>query len=112
MERTVSLPDEISRALAELKEGLTALYDERLKGIYLFGSYSRGDFTEGSDVDIAVLLEGEISIGEEIDRIGVIASEISLRYGITLSVLPVPETWWMNRKSPWLENLRREGIKL
>jgi len=112
MERTVSLPDEISRALAELKEGQTALYGERLKGIYLFGSYSRGDFTEGSDVDIAVLLSGEVRVGEEIDRISVIASSISLRYGITLSVLPIPETWWVSRKSPWLENLRREGIPL
>jgi Nucleotidyltransferase domain. len=112
MERTVSLPDEISRALAELREGLTALYGERLKGIYLSGSYSRGDFTEGSDVDIAVLLAGEVKVGEEIDRISVLASDISLRYGITLSVLPIPETWWASRTSPWLENLRREGIKL
>jgi predicted nucleotidyltransferase len=112
MERTISLPDEISKALTELKEGLTALYGERLKGIYLFGSYSRGDFTEGSDVDIVVLLAGEVKVGEEIDRIGVLASDISLRYGITLSVLPIPETWWASRKSPWLENLRREGIKL
>lgn len=112
MQQKITLPSKVARALTELKEGLKTLYGERLKGVYLFGSYSRGDFTEGSDVDIAVLLEDEISIGEEIDRIGVIASEISLRYGITLSVLPVPETWWMNRKSPWLENLRREGIKL
>ncbi|MFA0751585.1 MAG: hypothetical protein SLRJCFUN_001988 [Candidatus Fervidibacter sp.] len=112
MRQKIPLPDEVSRAVTELKERLHTFYGERLKGVYLFGFYSRGDFTEGSDVDIAVLLEGEISIGEEIDRIGVIASEISLRYGITLSVLPVPETWWMNRKSPWLENLRREGIKL
>jgi len=112
MEQTVSLPDEISRALAELKEGLIALYGKRLKGIYLFGSYSRGDFKEGSDVDIAVLLSGEVKVGEEIDRIGVIASNISLRYGITLSVLPIPETWWASRKSPRLENLKREGIPL
>ena len=112
MERTVSLPEEVSKALTELKEGLIALYGERLKGIYLFGSYSRGDFTEGSDVDIAVLLSGEVKVGEEIDRIGIIASDISLRYGITLSILPIPETWWASRKSPWLENLRQEGIKL
>jgi len=63
MERTVSLPDEISRALAKLKEGLTALFGKRLKGIHLFGSYSRGDFTEGSEVDIAVLLSGEVGRG-------------------------------------------------
>ena len=112
MRLITSLPDNIAGALKELKERLTALYGERLKGVYIFGSYSRGDFTEGSDVDIAVLLEGEVKISEEIDRIGVIASEIGLRYNITLSVLPIPETWWISRKSPWLENLRREGVKL
>lgn len=28
--------------------------------IYIFGSYARGDFTEESDIDIAILLEEEI----------------------------------------------------
>ncbi len=112
MQQTISLPEEVSRALAELKERLTALYGDRLKGIFLFGSYSRGDFTEGSDVDVVVLLSGEVTIGKEIDRMSAIVSEISLRYDITLSVFPISENWWLNRKSPLLENLRREGIKL
>lgn len=108
MARTV--PEPIIAALLELKERLSRLYGERLRGVYLYGSYSRGDYGAGSDVDVAVILRGQVNAAKEIDRIGAIASELSLRHGVTISVLPLSETWWRERRSPLLENLRREGI--
>ncbi len=104
------IPDGIAAVLRELKEDLSRLYGERLRGVYLYGSYSRGDFSEGSDVDVAVVLRGPVEVAKEIDRIGGVASELSLRYGVTLSILPIPEDWWRKRQSPLLINLRREGI--
>lgn len=50
MERTVSI--KIRKTLKELKRELIELYGERLRGVYLFGSYARGDFDSDSDVDI------------------------------------------------------------
>lgn len=49
-------PGKIDKVLAEAKALLSAEYAHRLKGIVLFGSYARGDFTEESDIDLLVLL--------------------------------------------------------
>ncbi len=48
-------PGKIVKVLAEAKALLGAQYANRLKGIVLFGSYARGDFTEGPDIDLLVL---------------------------------------------------------
>ena len=104
------VPEAVARALRELKEQLSHLYGERLQGVYLYGSYSRGDFAEGSDVDVAVILRGPVEVSREIDRMGQVASRLSLHYGVTISILPLSETWWRKRESPLLRNLRREAV--
>ncbi len=107
-----TLPSHVSAALQEFKERILRLYGERLRGVYLYGSYARGDYHNGSDVDVAIVLAGEVDISAELDRVGPIASDISLRYDLLLSVLPIPEQWWAQRQSPLLLNLRKEGVAL
>ena len=43
--------------IAELKVGLDGVYGDRLKGLYLYGSYARGEEDTESDLDILVVLE-------------------------------------------------------
>lgn len=43
--------------LSELKAGLRASYGESLKGVYLYGSYARGEADSESDVDVLVVLD-------------------------------------------------------
>jgi uncharacterized protein len=40
--------------------------DPRVEAVYLFGSHASGETHEGSDVDLAVLLDGPISLAEEL----------------------------------------------
>ncbi len=42
----------IERLLAELKTNLMAIYGDRFKALYLFGSYARGEEDPESDVDV------------------------------------------------------------
>jgi len=106
------MTETVRKALSELKERLQSVYGNRLVAIILYGSVARGDYMEGSDVDVAIVLRGGFFAAKEINRVGPIVSEISLRYGITISVLPVPEDWWRERRSPLLINLRKDGITL
>ena len=40
------IPQSVRLALEELKGALVEVYGERPEGVYLYGSYARGDFTE------------------------------------------------------------------
>ena len=101
---------EIKHIIKEFRKRAEELYGGRLKNIILYGSYARGHATEDSDIDLAVVLEGDVSPGREIDRLIDIITEINLNYGTLLSVYPVSEKDYDSLNSPLLLNIRREGI--
>lgn len=51
------VPAKIRKLMKELKDGLTKIYGSQLKAVYLYGSYARGDYRKGSDVDVMILLK-------------------------------------------------------
>lgn len=104
------LPAPILAALQDLKRELSALYGDRLRGIYLYGSFARGDFGNDSDVDVLVVLANAVNPWEEIGRMGRVLSEICLRHDVLLSSYPVPDSWLHERKSPLFQNIRREAV--
>ncbi len=101
---------DVKRLMAELKSGLQALYGERLKGVYLFGSHARGEADEESDVDVLVVLEDYESYGAEVERAGELGAELSLRYGVSISKVFLLEREWQQGDTPFLANVRGEAI--
>ena len=106
------LPEPVESALRELGTALAAAYGDRLRGVYLYGSYARGDFTNASDVDILITLAGLVNPHHEIGHISEAVSDICLRHDVLIATYPVPEAWLHERKSPLFESIRREGIRL
>ena len=51
------LKGRLGRALRELKDRLVELGGGGVQSVVLFGSYARGEATEGSDLDLLVLVE-------------------------------------------------------
>lgn len=104
------LPSILKLPIQELKNALVSTYGDRFAGLYLYGSYARGDFNDQSDVDLLVAIRGEVKTGREISRMGKVIAELSLKYDQLLTIYPVPASWLKDRKSPFFENVRAEGV--
>lgn len=100
----------IKRLLAEIKQGLASLYGNRLKAVYLFGSYARGDYHEGSDLDVMIVLDTYQSYWDELIRSAELASDLSLKYDVTISRTIMTEAQWKAGELPVLKNVQLEGI--
>lgn len=100
----------ITNILAELRQHLERFYGSRLRSVWLYGSHARGDAQPGSDLDVLVVLDGDVNPGEEIARTGRVVSELSLRNNIVLSCLFVSADRYATEQSPILVNVRREGV--
>ena len=100
----------IRQILAELRSRLSALYGERLKGVYLFGSYARNEADEESDVDLLIVLDGVENYSREIARTSELISELSLKYVISISRFFSSEEQWRDDMTLFFVNLREETI--
>jgi len=89
------IPREVQLALRALREYLAGIYGERLRGLYLFGSYAQGDFHPDSDVDVLIALEGMANPGQEIDWIGDGVADIE--HFIKSGILPKEMHHWLHR---------------
>ena len=98
--------------IRELDGGLRKLYGERHRGLVLYGSYARGEADEGSDVDLLLLLEGQVQAGTEIRRSSDLVASLSLEAGRVLSVIPVSVEDYQESSDPYLVNARREDALL
>lgn len=104
------IPNNIQSLLSELKDGLARMYGDRLKGLYLFGSYAKGEAQLDSDVDVMIVLNTYESYGKEIDKTGELISELSLKYGMSISRVLVKELQWQESETPLLRNIRADGV--
>lgn len=103
---------DIQKILSELKENLSRLYGERFIKLILYGSYARDEAWEGSDIDVVVLLTGEVSPMREIDRMLDVITDSNLKYNTLISVYPVSENSLKTVKSPLLLNIQKEGVSV
>jgi predicted nucleotidyltransferase len=98
------------KILSELKSGLQLTYEEQLKGVFLFGSYARGEADRESDLDVMVVLQGFKRYAQEVDRTADLASDLSLKHGVTISLVFMREREWLHGDTPFLSNVRNEAI--
>ncbi len=96
--------------LTGLRARLEVLYGERLAGVYLYGSQARGDATSDSDVDVLVVLEGEVRPGLEIRRIVDATDDLVLDSGEYVSMLPLSLERFRENGSVFVRQVRREAV--
>lgn len=102
----------LDKVITEFRQELERLYGDRLIKLVLYGSQARGDTNSNSDIDIMVILKSPVSPGDEIFRMGEIKNQLNLKYDELISVLPISEEDFLQKQTPLLDNIRREGIVL
>ena len=102
----------IENILHELKQELKRVYKNRLVSLILYGSYARGEARADSDIDVVVVLKGDVIPGREIDYMLDTITDLGLKYNTLISIYPVSEGYMQSVKSPLLLNVHAEGITL
>ena len=100
----------IQSLLRELAAELRTTYGSRLRGVYLFGSYARGEADPESDVDVLVVLDHIEKYGLEVDRTGAYTAELALKYGVSISRVFVSQKEWSRGESAFLANVKEEAV--
>jgi len=101
---------ELLEILQRLKICLQEIYGDRLLKTILFGSHARGEASGDSDIDVLVVLKGDINLGEEIKKTSTVVAELSLEYDQVISRLFINESRFNFYNSPLLQNISLEGI--
>lgn len=104
-----ALPEGMPSALAE---GLRRVYGDRLRGVVLFGSFARGEARPDSDLDVLVILDHIDHYAAEVDRTGHFCSDLSLRYGLTISRVFISEEEWRAGDNAFVSNVRAEALAI
>lgn len=96
--------------LAELRRLYESTYGDRLVKLVLFGSQARNDAEPDSDIDVMVVLRGQVTAAEERRVTDDAVSRLCLKYDVLISPVYVSEERFVKGGSPLLLNVRREGV--
>jgi len=101
---------EVLQVIHEFRDRLAEVYGDRLKGVYLYGSYARGEAVEDSDIDVAVVLAGPVRRRAEDHRNSDLIGDLSLRANCLLMPVFISEDDF--RRTPYAihRSIVREGV--
>lgn len=112
-----NIPEKIEKIINEFVSGTQKILGSRLKKIILYGSYARGDYHEGSDVDIMILTDlVDNELIEYRDKIWDYTYDLECDYNFTIHLSPVIRNIEQyNRRTnymPFYKNVQKEGVAL
>ena len=89
------------------------IYANDIEEVVMYGSYARGQETDESDIDMAIVLKAN-QTDEQYDQLTDVVVDYELDIGITLSIISIEKNEFKEWKNtlPFYKNLAKEGIVL
>ncbi len=100
----------VKRLVEQVKAFLHERYGAGIKRVILYGSHARGEATEDSDIDVLVLVDQSLDPREVENSLSDLLYDIILEEHELVSVIAVSEERFENYNSPFMLNVRKEGI--
>lgn len=104
------------KVLSAIKQEATImvkeLFGQDLVEIILYGSCARGDYSEDSDVDIALLTKSDRMKGQMYNSgLAAIATELAMKYFAIVNFVCIPYEEYIEKKSwyTYFRNIEIEG---
>ena len=101
---------ETIKLLSGMRKTLEGVFAQRLRGVILFGSQARGEDTPDSDIDLLVLLDGPVDLGDDLKAAIKTLYPLVLELGRPIHPLPVDIREYEAQEFPLYRNAKREGI--
>lgn len=104
----------LTAMLKQVENELKKFLGNKLKKLILFGSYSRGDYDNESDIDIFALVDESHPEEKFKEQILDIMVDLSLKFDLVLSIFMENVEEYEEEKNiiPLLKNIHREGIEI
>jgi predicted nucleotidyltransferase len=101
---------ELQGILRNLRRELTSVLGDQLVSVILYGSQARGQARSDSDIDVLVVVCDDSDYGDLIRRTSASVSALSLQHDVVISRAFVSRERYAWEQTPFLLNVRREGV--
>lgn len=107
------MPDKLSGLLAGYRAAIAQILGDRLDRMILYGSYARGDFNQGSDMDIMILADiRPEEVSGYADAVYDVTYDFEVRYELEINPsvqsMQIYEQW--KKVYPFFMNVEKDGI--
>ena len=103
---------ELRAVLRDLRGELARSLGDQLVSVLLYGSQARNQASPDSDIDVLVVVRDDSDYSDLIRRTSAAVSALSLRYDVVISRAFVSQERYEREQSPFLLNVRREGVAI
>lgn len=104
------MEEKVKQLVGKIKRVLIKKYGEKIKEVIIYGSYVRGEVTEDSDIDVLVVVEDSLNPFKVRKSISETIFDILIEEEELISVIAVPESIFRDYKSPFILNVKEEGV--
>lgn len=104
---------DIELAIGIMRERIPLNMSSHAKKIYVYGSCARGDFTDDSDIDVAILTDCNRLEAKKFDGILMdIVTDIAMETNAIVEYICIPEREFSEKKSwySYFKNIESEGM--